>query len=79
MVIFMNKKGLMILAIIISILIIGGVGYYFYNQFQSNKKDKFLTIANDKDKFNNLYHLVSEYVKKKNKKNKRGESPSFLL
>ena len=35
----MNKKGLMILAIIISILIIGGVGYYFYNQFQSNKKD----------------------------------------
>ena len=35
----MNKKGLIILAIIISILIIGGIGYYFYNQFQNNKEN----------------------------------------
>ena len=35
----MNKKGLIILAIIISILILGGIGYYFYNQFQNNKEN----------------------------------------
>lgn len=36
MVIFMNKKRLIVLAIIIAVLIIGGIGYYFYNQFQNS-------------------------------------------
>ncbi len=35
-----------------------------------NKEAKMLTIASEIEKEKTLYHLVSEYVKKKNKKNK---------
>ncbi len=35
-----------------------------------NKKANQLTIARDDEKSNNLYHEVSDYLKKKNKKNK---------
>lgn len=35
----MNKKGLIILAFIIGILVIGGIGFYFYNQFQNNNEN----------------------------------------
>lgn len=35
----MNKKGLIILGIIIAILLIGGIGYYLYNNFQNNNQN----------------------------------------
>lgn len=58
MVIFMNKKGLIILAIIIAVLIIGGICYYFYNHFQSNNENNNQyeaerTSTNDQENRNN--------------------------
>lgn len=39
LVIFMNKRGLIILGILIAILLIGGIGYYLYNNSQTNKNN----------------------------------------